>query len=116
MGVVHGVFAQDERIFQGLTVGDLYNPNLTHVYSILTNIAFPLSTFMYSFASFVVLTKSTRAMGDYKYRLLTQLTWSYLFELVKFAWKPVVLWPLKVVFSFPYPLTFLLAGLLHRIL
>ncbi|KAH7695713.1 hypothetical protein AAVH_37224 [Aphelenchoides avenae] len=38
-------------------------------------------------------------MGDYKYLLQTQLTWSYLFELVKFAWKPVVLWPLKLAYS-----------------
>lgn len=44
-----------------------------------------------------VLTKSTRAMGDYKYLLMAQLTWSYLFELVIFLWKPVLLGYLSVL-------------------
>lgn len=96
MGVLRSFVLQDEHIFFDLTVDDLNNPRFNEAYSIATTATFGLATVTYLAATFVVLKRSTPAMGDYKFLLVAQLSWSYLFELVIFLWKPVVLWPLKV--------------------
>lgn len=99
MGFLRSFVLQNESVFHNLTVENLFNPRLNEAYSVTTTVTFALATVTYFFAVFVVLTQSTTAMGDYKYLLVSQLTWSYLFELLIFMWKPVVLWPLKVIWQ-----------------
>uniref|UniRef100_A0A7E4ZXU2 Serpentine Receptor, class H n=1 Tax=Panagrellus redivivus TaxID=6233 RepID=A0A7E4ZXU2_PANRE len=48
---------------------------------------------------YVIVTKSSKEMSDYKWYLIHQLTWAYLFDVYLGLWKPVPLWPFYVGYS-----------------
>ena len=50
-------------------------------------------------ASFIVLNKSPSQMKLYKYLLLNQLFWSYLFDIHLTIWQPVALFPFFMAYS-----------------
>lgn len=84
---------------ENITLYMVYHPTISSIYNVLHCISFSLSTTLSSLAMWIVLKKSTPAMGTYKYVLLNQLFWTYLAELIMFLWQPVPLIPYFAAYS-----------------
>jgi hypothetical protein len=112
-----------------LTFDMVYHPELALAFSRFQYFAFTLTSFLFLLAVYIILKKSTIKMKFYKYLILNQLVWSYLFGLHMTLWQPVILFPFFLCYSSgpaqyfgfhaQHPLcvaiVFLLAGMLHSI-
>ena len=67
----------------------LYRPQMNYICRIIEYSIFGISTLLVIFAAYVILKKSTQAMGHYKYLLLNQLLWNFFFDLILILWQPV---------------------------
>uniref|UniRef100_A0A7E4WB26 Serpentine Receptor, class T n=1 Tax=Panagrellus redivivus TaxID=6233 RepID=A0A7E4WB26_PANRE len=85
--------------YSAITFDDLENPLLVAVYSVYWDVSLVLTTTFFCFMLYMMVTKSSREMSDYKWYLIHQLTWSYLFDLYLGLWKPVPLWPFFINYS-----------------
>lgn len=83
-----------------LTLQDMYYPNLEkfYFYTVIAN--FTVSTILLPFMIYIVITKSTKPMGEYKLLILNQILWSYAFILVLTIWLPIPVLP----FTIAYPI------------
>ena len=81
--------------FEYLTLDDIYHPVLDqYVHGVLATCT-ALNTLIFPFMIFVILKSSTKEMELYKHLLVIQIIFSYLFNLITFAWQPSLLWPLR---------------------
>uniref|UniRef100_A0A7E4UMJ2 Serpentine receptor class gamma n=1 Tax=Panagrellus redivivus TaxID=6233 RepID=A0A7E4UMJ2_PANRE len=48
---------------------------------------------------YMIITKSSKEMSGYKWYLVHQLTWSYVFDVYLCLWKSVPLWPFYTAYS-----------------
>lgn len=67
----------------------MLSPLLKH----FQNATFCLYTILFILSIYIILKKSSAQMTFYKYLMLNQFTWCYLFEVLIFLWQPVVLFP-----------------------
>uniref|UniRef100_A0A7E5A1J7 Serpentine Receptor, class T n=1 Tax=Panagrellus redivivus TaxID=6233 RepID=A0A7E5A1J7_PANRE len=85
--------------YSSITFDDLESPRLVAAYVVFWDVSLVLTTIFFSFMLYMIITKSPREMSDYKWYLVHQLTWSYLFDLYVGLWKPVPLWPFYIGYS-----------------
>ena len=78
---------------------DLYNPTLVNAYQIFWTICFSYTSVYFVFVIYVIVKKSIYEMGEYKWYLVHQMCWIFLFDLHMFTWKPVPLWPFYLIYS-----------------
>uniref|UniRef100_A0A7E4VVM7 Serpentine Receptor, class H n=1 Tax=Panagrellus redivivus TaxID=6233 RepID=A0A7E4VVM7_PANRE len=87
------------RNFHNATIDDIDHPVINKICSIVyalftvINIAFAIPTL------YIIVFKSTRAMGVYKHYLLLEIVCSCFFTIIGFAWQPVFMWPLRAVYG-----------------
>lgn len=82
-----------------LTWDMLYHPRLINVYNYFHNTTFAISTILTALALFIVHKKSSKAMGFYKYILISNLITNYVLDLVYFLIRPVYLLPYLIFYS-----------------
>src|SRR3569623_1378977 len=82
-----------------LTLEMVYHPTLAMSFSSFQYFTFTITTLVMSLAVFIILKKSPSQMKLYKYLLLNQLFWSYLFEIHLTIWQPVLLFPFFLCYS-----------------
>lgn len=82
-----------------LSLDMVYHPYLAETWHLYQNIIFLLSLITNTLTFYVILKKSTPEMAMYKYMLLNQLFWSFLFDLGMALWQPVVLLPFFMCYS-----------------
>ena len=82
-----------------LTLEMVYYPNFIHVYDIIHQVIFFLTTILTILVSYVILKKSTKAMGFYKYILLNSIIWNYVQEFHFYLWNPINLTPYFLFYS-----------------
>ena len=88
------------RVYNGPITWDmLYHPKLLTVYHYFHNITFILTTYLSLLACYIILKKSSKAMGFYKYVLLNSLFWNYFLDTLYFLYRPVNLFPHFVMYS-----------------
>uniref|UniRef100_A0A7E4WCI1 TLC domain-containing protein n=1 Tax=Panagrellus redivivus TaxID=6233 RepID=A0A7E4WCI1_PANRE len=85
--------------YSAITFNDLESPRLVAVYYVFWDVSLVFTTIFFSFMLYMIITKSPREMSDYKWYLVHQLTWSYMFDLCFGLWKPVPLWPFYIGYS-----------------
>ena len=83
---------------KNLTIEDLYHPFLEKIYSTISIICFTFSTIAAPLMIFLIITKSTKTMSNYKMLLINQVLWAYAFNLVATFWQPVVLTPFGIAY------------------
>jgi hypothetical protein len=112
-----------------LTLDMIYHPTLAAAFERYQYLAFLISTTMSFLTVLIVLKKSTTEMSHYKYLILNQLFWSYLFDCHVTFWQPIILFPFFMCYSSgpakylsyqaQYPLCaifiFILVGMIHSI-
>ena len=84
--------------FSVFSVEDFYHPNLFHFYKIFWEVSLIIMTIFFIFTLYMIL-KSSKEIEEYKYFIINQLVWSYLFNLVLGMWQPVTLWPFYMGFG-----------------
>jgi hypothetical protein len=67
----------------------LYRPQMNYICRIIEFSMFGISTILVILAAYVIVKKSTQTMGDYKYLLLNQLMWNFVFDSILILWQPV---------------------------
>jgi len=77
----------------------VYHPTLSQLYSSFQYFTFAITTLVMLLAVFIILNKSPPQMKMYKYLLLNQLFWSYLFDIHLTIWQPVLLFPFFMSYS-----------------
>uniref|UniRef100_A0A7E4W0X1 Transmembrane protein n=1 Tax=Panagrellus redivivus TaxID=6233 RepID=A0A7E4W0X1_PANRE len=82
-----------------ITFDDLEHPRLVVIYSIYWDVSLFLTSLFFCFMLYMIITKSSKEMSGYKWYLVHQLTWSYLFDAYLSIWKPVPLWPFYIAYS-----------------
>uniref|UniRef100_A0A7E4UMJ3 HTTM domain-containing protein n=1 Tax=Panagrellus redivivus TaxID=6233 RepID=A0A7E4UMJ3_PANRE len=85
--------------YSALTLDDLEHPRLVAIYSIYWEVSLIMTTIFFAFMLYMIITKSSKEMSGYKWYLVHQLTWSYLFDVYIGLWKPVPLWPFYLTYS-----------------
>uniref|UniRef100_A0A7E4VCP9 Serpentine Receptor, class H n=1 Tax=Panagrellus redivivus TaxID=6233 RepID=A0A7E4VCP9_PANRE len=85
--------------YSAITFDDLDHPRLVAIYSLYWEISIVFSTGLFCFMLHMIITKSSKEMSDYKWYLVHQLTWSYIFDVYLGLWKPVPLWPFYIGYS-----------------
>lgn len=99
--------------FQNLTLDDIYHPRIIEICYKFTAMFTALNSCIYPIMLYVILTQSTRHMGNYKHLLWLQLSFSFVFNVITFVWHPIFFWPLILgfaasVFELPTTLCYLL--------
>ena len=84
--------------FSIFTIDDFYHPNLFYFYRIFWEISLIITTIFFVFMLYVIL-KNSKEIGEYKYFMIHQLVWSYLFDVLLGTWKPITLWPFYIGFG-----------------
>ena len=77
----------------------LYHPILANIYSCILYTCCVISFSMFILMLFIVIKKSPKEMTDYKYIILTQCIWNFLFDLLMSSWQPVVVFPFFLAYS-----------------
>ena len=77
----------------------IYHPALAKSFRWFEYFSFTITTLVMLLANFIVLKKSPPQMKQYKYLLLNQLFWSYLFDIHLAIWQPVMLFPFFLCYS-----------------
>ena len=72
---------------------NVYRPEWQFLYGTTLEITSSIGIIIFPFAAFVVLYKSTPAMGTYKWMILNTMLWSFLFDLTLCMYKPITLFP-----------------------
>uniref|UniRef100_A0A7E4ZQ06 Serpentine receptor class gamma n=1 Tax=Panagrellus redivivus TaxID=6233 RepID=A0A7E4ZQ06_PANRE len=85
--------------YSALTLDDLEHPRLVAIYSIYWEVSLVVTTIFFAFMLYMIITKSSKEMHGYKWYLIHQLTWSYIFDVYLGLWKPVPLWPFYTAYS-----------------
>jgi hypothetical protein len=115
---------------------DIYHPRLVYIFNLNSIFSFVLTTIFFFPAIYIVFTQSKKAKL-YKYLLINQLCWAYLFEIMYIAEGTILLSPLPAFyfagicsnhricdFEFVVPITFFiiigfsqsyLASLMYRV-
>ena len=88
------MFNESEILFE-----DLYDPRLIYFYQVFWTLSFSYTSVYFAFIIYVIVKKSSREMGAYKWYLVHQMCWIFLFDLHMSMWKPVTLWPFYMVYS-----------------
>ena len=88
------MFNESEVLFE-----DLYNPKLIKIYEIFWTLSFSYTSVYFVFIIYVIVKKSSREMGAYKWYLVHQMCWIFLFDLHMYVWKPIPLWPFYLIYS-----------------
>ena len=83
-----------------LKLNQIYDPKLIEIYSIVLDVSGVLSLICYPLLMFVMLTKSTKEMKNYKWQLIYYMTCSYSLDFLLSLWKPITLYPLYITFSY----------------
>ena len=83
-----------------LNLNQIYDPKSIEIYSIVLDVSGVLSLICYPLLMFVMLTKSTKEMKNYKWQLIYYMTFSYSFDFLLSSWKPIMLYPLTIGFSY----------------
>ena len=100
--------------YENLTINELFHPEFAFYSRWFMDFVYLLAVFMYSFAVYVAITKSTQTMGFFKHTIICQMTANMIVETYMFILNPVYLFPLPIVFmhthfpirqSWIYPLT-----------
>lgn len=86
-------------LYENLTREMLYHPEIEVVYTITHYITLFFSTVFFCLTSYTILKKSKPEMYLYKYLILNQLFWSYLFNVYLTFWQPIVLFPFFFAYS-----------------
>jgi hypothetical protein len=94
-----GKFNFTPEINGNLTLDMLYHPGLATVYSYCQYTSFVISSILISLTTYIVIKKSPEDMREYKYLILNQLLWSYLFDIILTFWQPVFLFPFFYAYS-----------------
>ena len=84
--------------FSAYSLEDFYHPTLFVIYKVFWETSLLIITVFFLFMLYVIL-KNSKEIGTYKYFIVNQLIWTYLFDLVMGMWKPVVLWPVYLGFG-----------------
>ena len=84
--------------FSVFVVEDFYHPTLFHLYRIFWEVSLIITTVLFLFMLYIVL-KNSKEIGGYKYFIINQLVWSYLFDMILGTWKPAVLWPFYLIYG-----------------
>ena len=82
-----------------LTIEMIYHPSLAQSFSRFQYLTIAITTLVMLLAVFIILKKSPSQMKLYKYLLLNQLFWSYLFDIHLTIWQPVLLFPFFMAYS-----------------
>uniref|UniRef100_A0A7E4V0G1 Serpentine Receptor, class H n=1 Tax=Panagrellus redivivus TaxID=6233 RepID=A0A7E4V0G1_PANRE len=69
------------------------------IYSVYWDISLVFTTCLFCFMLHMIITKSSTEMSGYKWYLVHQLTWSYLFDVYVGLWKVIPLWPFYMGYS-----------------
>ena len=77
----------------------IYHPALAKSFRWFEYFSFTITTLVMLLANFIVLKKSPPEMKLYKYLLLNQLFWAYLFDIHLAIWQPVLLFPFFLCYS-----------------
>uniref|UniRef100_A0A7E4ZQ65 Serpentine Receptor, class T n=1 Tax=Panagrellus redivivus TaxID=6233 RepID=A0A7E4ZQ65_PANRE len=85
--------------YSALTLDDLEHPRLVSIYSIYWEVSLIVTTIFFAFMLYMIITKSSKEMSGYKWFLVHQLTWSYVFDVYLGLWKPVPFWPFYLAYS-----------------
>src|SRR3569833_2983841 len=67
----------------------LYRPQMNYICRIIEYSIFGITTLLVMLATYVIVKKSTTAMGQYKYLLLNQLVWNFFFDTILILWQPI---------------------------
>ena len=78
---------------------NFHNPRLVRFYKIFWETSLVYTTISFLLMLFLVVRKSSHEMGAYKWYLVHQLFWSFIFDLHLSTWKPVTLWPFFLAYS-----------------
>jgi hypothetical protein len=97
------IFPPSQRLsFTIEELGYIYRPEMNLFCHIFQFALFPVNTAFGIFCSYVVLKKSTEAMGHYKYLLLNQILWSFLFDSILTIWQPILIFFSQPGMTFSY--------------
>lgn len=77
----------------------IYHPTLFLIYGYFVDTMFFISTFLTFFTAFVILKKSTKEMGYYKYILLNSLFWDYTLTIIISSYRTITLFPQFLIYS-----------------
>ena len=80
-----------------LQLDDVYHPKYQEYIRWFLDVTFVISAILYSFTAYVILTKSPKQMGGFKYTILTQITFNMLYKLAVFLFNPIMIFPLPVI-------------------
>ena len=84
--------------FSIFSMEDFYHPVLVSVYNVFWEVSITITTVFFIFMIYVIL-KNSKDIGEYKYFMINQLVWSYLFDVIIGLWKPIPLWPFYMGYS-----------------
>ena len=84
--------------FSIFSIEDFYHPHLFFVYKIFWEVSLIITTVFFVFTLYMIL-KNSKEIGEYKYFMIHQLVWSYLFDLILGIWQPIPLWPFYIGFG-----------------
>uniref|UniRef100_A0AC35FNC4 Uncharacterized protein n=1 Tax=Panagrolaimus sp. PS1159 TaxID=55785 RepID=A0AC35FNC4_9BILA len=79
------------------SVEDIYHPKYQECLGWFMEITFGISCLFYGFTAFIILTKSPKQMGAFKYTVFTQLTFNMLYKALMFIYNPIFHFPLIAV-------------------
>ena len=84
--------------FSVFSKDDFHYPTLHFIYKIFWEVSLVVTTIFFVFMLYVIL-RNSKEIGEYKYFMINQLVWSYLFDILLGTWKPVPLWPFYMGFG-----------------
>lgn len=82
-----------------ISLDRLYHPTLATIFSCILYTTCILSTLLFILTFYTILKKSTKEMVDYKYILMAQCIWNFLFDLCMNAWQPIAAYPFFLAYS-----------------
>ena len=99
MEELHVSWLQLDVNYSAFTLEDLDHPLLNRIYCIYWDVILVLTTAFFVLMLYTIIKKSSPEMGGYKWYLVHQLCWSYIFDLYMGLWKPIPLWPFHLGYS-----------------
>ena len=90
------MFLSSLEPWRNLTLDEIYHPQFQEYIRIFFGILFLLTCIIYPISFYIILTQSTKEMGNYKYLLCYHLATAFTFHFLIFLFKPVFLFPLPI--------------------
>ena len=90
------------EVWKDLRVEDYWHPMLQSSLRWFLDGTFAISLILYIFTAYVILTKSPKQMGAFKYTVFTQISCNMLYKTLIFVFNPIFLFPLPILSCYNY--------------